>query len=156
MFHARNGLFFQATGQGNVCIIKTNDGKEPYSRSFPYYSDKVETNIVCDVTLSKDEWASVVRSVSEGGETAQPVQPKWTCVAGQICKAGKFYAQTSPFNGDLREPELLRILNAHEPLVAALEKADQIIDGLISNGIARDEAIKFIARSGLAAAKGQG
>lgn len=28
MFHSRNGLFFHATGQGNVRIIKTNDGKE--------------------------------------------------------------------------------------------------------------------------------
>ena len=68
MFHSKNGLFFQATGQGNVCIVKTSDGKNPYSKTFGD-SDKVETNIVCDVTLTENEWASVVCSVSEGGET---------------------------------------------------------------------------------------
>ncbi len=51
-------------------MIKTSDGKEPFSRSFPD-SDKVETNIVCDVTLPENEWASVVCSVSKAGETAE-------------------------------------------------------------------------------------
>lgn len=57
MFHSRNGLFFQATGQGTVAIVATNDGKMPFSRSSPD-SDKVETNIVCNVTLPENEWAS--------------------------------------------------------------------------------------------------
>lgn len=69
MFHSRNGLFFQATGQGNVAIIATNDGKEPFTRSHAN-SDKVDTNIVCNVTLPENEWASVVCSVSKDGETA--------------------------------------------------------------------------------------
>lgn len=69
MFHSRNGLFFQATGQGNVAIVATNDGKAPFSRSAPD-SDKVETNIVCNVTLPENEWASVVCSVSKDGEDA--------------------------------------------------------------------------------------
>lgn len=69
MFHSRNGLFFHATGQGNVRIIKTNDGKEPVS-CLAANPDRVETNIVCDVTLPENEWASVVSSVSKEGETA--------------------------------------------------------------------------------------
>lgn len=86
MFHSRNGLFFQATGQGNVCIIKTSDGKEPYSRSFPD-SDKVETNIVCDVTLPENEWASVVCSVSAGGED----HARWM-------RARRFHGTELPFS----------------------------------------------------------
>lgn len=68
MFHSKDGLFFCALGQGAVRIIKTSDGKWPYTRS----TDKVneaETNITCDVTLEENEWASVVCSVSQDGET---------------------------------------------------------------------------------------
>ncbi len=68
MFHSRNGLFFQATGQGTVAIVATNDGKEPFSRSKPG-SSEIETNIVCNVTLPENEWASVVCAVSASGET---------------------------------------------------------------------------------------
>ncbi len=58
MFHARDGLFFQAVG-GSVRVIKTSDGHEPNG-----------ANVVCDVTLPENEWASVVCSVSAVGETA--------------------------------------------------------------------------------------
>lgn len=68
MFHSKDGLYFHATGQGKVRIVKTSDGKEPFSRSVSG-SDKVETNIVCDVTLAENEWASVMATVSKDGES---------------------------------------------------------------------------------------
>ncbi len=85
MFHSRNGLFFQATGQGTVAIVATNDGKEPFSRSKPD-SSEIETNIVCNVTLPENEWASVVCSVSKDGETAA----RWN-------RARRFHGTELPF-----------------------------------------------------------
>lgn len=92
MFHSRNGLFFHATGQGNVRIIKTSDGKEPVS-CLAADPDRVETNIVCDVTLPENEWASVVCSVSKDGETAS----RWD-------QARRFHGNEIPFPAAILTP----------------------------------------------------
>ena len=60
MFHSKNGLFFcRLNDSGEVRIIKTRDGKMPDPDTNPPESA---------VTLTENEWASVVCSVSKGGE----------------------------------------------------------------------------------------
>jgi len=67
MFHSKNGLFFwrQKDG-GDVRIIKTSDGKDPFTH--PIGDGQMENNVVCDVVLAENEWASVVAAVSADGE----------------------------------------------------------------------------------------
>ena len=60
MFHSKNGLFFcRLNDSGEVRIIKTRDGKMPDPDTNPPESA---------VTLTENEWASVVCSVSKGGD----------------------------------------------------------------------------------------
>ena len=61
MFHTKNGLFFHRCANGYVNIIKTRDGKEIADGA---------TNIITDVTLAPEAWASVVASMSLLGETS--------------------------------------------------------------------------------------
>ena len=57
MFHYKDGLFFERQDDGSVNIIKTSDQKEPTA-----------DNVVFRTSVDSNGWASVVASVSKGGE----------------------------------------------------------------------------------------
>lgn len=59
MFHSQKGLFFERLDGGSVRIRKTYDER-----------DIRPDNVIADVTLSDSEWASVVATLSYGGENA--------------------------------------------------------------------------------------
>lgn len=63
MFHAREGLFFERLVDGMVRVVKTSDAK--------LISDG---NVVCDVVLTKEAFASVIASMSMSGETSESWQ----------------------------------------------------------------------------------
>ena len=57
MFHAKEGLFFERIVKGSVRVIKTYDGRAPRA-----------DNVVVDLDIAENEWASIVASVSKLGE----------------------------------------------------------------------------------------
>lgn len=59
MFHSKNGLFFERLQDGSVHIIRTYDAR-----------DVRPDNVVLDIILPENEWASVVCSVSADGENS--------------------------------------------------------------------------------------
>jgi hypothetical protein len=59
MFHSINGLFFGRLQDGSVRIVK-NDGS--------LFPDEMGAKNELDVTVPADIWASVIASVSAGGE----------------------------------------------------------------------------------------
>lgn len=64
MFHQANNLFFGRTKDGDVRILKLNEPPQEWPKmgySFP-------ENTILDVTIPADHWASIVASVSSGGE----------------------------------------------------------------------------------------
>ena len=76
MFHSKDGLFFfRLQPQGEVRIIKSTDGRLPD-----------ETNTAWAVTLTENEWASVVCSVSDAGEN----HARWM-------RARRFHGTDLPF-----------------------------------------------------------
>lgn len=56
MFHAKEGWFFERNKDGSVHIVKTIE---------PKFESEIENEVVID----SDMWASIVSSVSVGGET---------------------------------------------------------------------------------------
>ncbi len=70
MYHLRDGLFFARSNATDVCIIKTADGKTPWRQSREA-GQPFDTNIVFELTVPENEWASVVASVSVLGENSQ-------------------------------------------------------------------------------------
>ena len=75
MYHLRDGLFFARSNATDVCIIKTTDGKTPWRQSREA-GQPFDTNIVFELTVPENEWASVVASVSVLGENSQ----RWNAV----------------------------------------------------------------------------
>lgn len=59
MFHVQNGLFFKRQENGDVQIIQTSDGLQ-------IKADR--SNVLFDQTMPVDSFASVVASMSRGGE----------------------------------------------------------------------------------------
>ncbi len=87
MFHAKDGLFFSRRPNGSVYIIKMADSKTPDGFDF-----------VADVILSESEWASVVSSVSAGGETSA----RWR-------QARLFHGTDFPHSQKGQEPEWIGV-----------------------------------------------
>ena len=55
MFHVNDGLFFGRKENGDVRIVKTQDGK-------------IDSPIIFDIIVDKSGWQSAISSVSAGGE----------------------------------------------------------------------------------------
>lgn len=85
MFHLRDGLFFARSNATDVCIIKTTDGKMPWRKSRAA-GEPFDTNIVFELTVPENEWASVVCSVSVDGENH-----------GRWMRARRFHGTDLPF-----------------------------------------------------------
>lgn len=85
MFHLRDGLFFARSNATDVCIIKTSDGKMPWRQSGKA-GEPFATNIVFEITVPENEWASVVCSVSVDGEN----HARWM-------RARRFHGTDLPF-----------------------------------------------------------
>ena len=64
MFHQQNNLFFGRTKDGSVRILKL---KEP-PPEWPKIHFKYPETTILDVTIPAEHWASIVASVSSGGE----------------------------------------------------------------------------------------
>lgn len=58
MFHARDGLFFEALPYGDVVITVTNDGKRP---------DAAGSNVIFKTTLQRGTMASIMATASARG-----------------------------------------------------------------------------------------
>lgn len=63
MFHWQNNTYFGRTEDGSVRILKLS----ATPKEFPAVSDEYP-DAVLDVTVDADSWASVIASVSAGGE----------------------------------------------------------------------------------------
>lgn len=59
MFHAFDGLYFERLPDGSVRIVKTDGKHQP---------GQCAASEVVDMVLTSDTWASIISSVSAGGE----------------------------------------------------------------------------------------
>lgn len=64
MFHTQDGLYFGRLPNGDVRIVKTDDNRDPES---------TDTQKILDMVIPGNSWASVIASVSAGGE----VDERW-------------------------------------------------------------------------------
>ncbi len=60
MFHLKDGLFFERQAHGGVRIVKTYDGRTVRG-----------DNVVMDIPMDQESFASIVASMSCRGETAE-------------------------------------------------------------------------------------
>ena len=66
MFHWNENLFFGRMSTGAVRVLKFNSTPE----SFPEADGPLHKDAVLDVEIPTEQWASIVASVSAGGESS--------------------------------------------------------------------------------------
>lgn len=92
MFHSHSNLYFGRTADGHVRIVKFDGALRPHAlwvhkngclmpTEYPQADGEFhDVKIVLDLRLTPQEWASVVSSVSAGGEDS-----------GRFCEALNFH-----------------------------------------------------------------
>ena len=90
MFHWRDGWFFSRLGDGTVQIVKHEDAKD-------------SSPVVAYAEIPRDEWASIVASVSKSGDIA----PVWN-----LARWLHDYKVGEMANRLLRDPEVNKFIES--------------------------------------------